>query len=271
MAKQSLATRATKPMVLTKLMVVGGAPPRAPTPAEAGLAYEDVAFTATDGVELKGWFIPARRARGPGRPWCSCTAGCGTGWATSPAGCRSRTATSTSCPRPRRCTTPASTCCSSTCATTARATRAPPMTYGPLEARDYIGAVSYLRSRPDVDGERIGAIGTSMGGNIVIYGQRRSASRSRRCWRSSPRGCTDFNANFARDEMGPLGPALLKPIDWIYAAMRAPRPEQARPRRPGAPARRHRRPVRPGHRRPVGHDGDRRGVRRPSRRTRWPS
>ena len=63
-----------------------------------------------------------------------------------------------------------------------------PLSYGPIEARDYIGAVNYLRSRPDVDGERIGAIGTSMGGNIVIYGTPSAGPRSRPSSPSSRRG-----------------------------------------------------------------------------------
>ena len=39
MAKQSLATRATKPIVLTKLMLVGARTPRRQTPTDAGLEY----------------------------------------------------------------------------------------------------------------------------------------------------------------------------------------------------------------------------------------
>lgn len=34
------------------------------TPAEAGLEYEDVSFTASDGVHLTGWFVPAEHPRG---------------------------------------------------------------------------------------------------------------------------------------------------------------------------------------------------------------
>lgn len=34
------------------------------TPASFNLAFEDVAFKATDGVELKGWWVPAADARG---------------------------------------------------------------------------------------------------------------------------------------------------------------------------------------------------------------
>jgi fermentation-respiration switch protein FrsA (DUF1100 family) len=41
-------------------------------------------------------------------------------------------------------------------------------TLGPREAQDMVGAVAYLRSRPDLDPERIGAIGCSMGSAVVI-------------------------------------------------------------------------------------------------------
>ena len=69
----------------------------------------------------------------------------------------------------------------------------------------YIGAVNYLRSRPDVDGERIGAIGTSMGGNIVLYGDARvPADQGHPA--VQPTRLTVFNTNFARTELGPLGP-----------------------------------------------------------------
>jgi len=41
-------------------------------------------------------------------------------------------------------------------------------TLGPLEVRDFLGAVDYVRSRPEVDSERIGAYGCSMGAGVVI-------------------------------------------------------------------------------------------------------
>jgi fermentation-respiration switch protein FrsA (DUF1100 family) len=34
------------------------------SPADHGLAYEDVCFTSRDGVPLRGWFIPGKNARG---------------------------------------------------------------------------------------------------------------------------------------------------------------------------------------------------------------
>ena len=64
-------------MVLTKLMLVARRTPLdGRSPRDAGMEYEDVAFPATDGVGLKGWFIPKAGNGGPGpvvafvHGWC---------------------------------------------------------------------------------------------------------------------------------------------------------------------------------------------------------
>ena len=219
-----------KPLLMTKLMSIGlrMAPDR--TPAEAGLAYEDVEFAASDHLDIKGWFVPARQLTGPSAvPWCcSCTAGCGTGWATSPAGCPSRTPTSTSSRRSRRCTTPGSTCCSSTWSTTGSAVPGRRSRTGSGKLRDMLGAVAYLRTRDDVDGERIGVIGTSMGGNTALWAAP-YCQPIKAILAVQPTRAGDFTARFAADQFGKLGTTMVKPIDWMYAAMRAPRPSKADP------------------------------------------
>ena len=48
-------------------------------------------------------------------------------------------------------------------------------TLGPLEVQDFLGAVAYVRSRPEVDPERIGAYGCSMGAGVVIVSAAESA------------------------------------------------------------------------------------------------
>jgi dienelactone hydrolase len=111
------------------------------------------------------------------------------------------------------------------------ASRCGPQTYGPIEARDFVGAVGYLRSRPDVDGARIGAIGTSAGGNVVLYGTP-EAQPVKAVLAIQPTRLTSFTTNFARTELGPLGPALIKPVDLLYAALRAPRPSRQDPAEP---------------------------------------
>jgi len=56
-----------KPLLMTKLMSIGLRMPPDRTPAEAGLSYEDVEFTASDHLDIKGWFVPAPAADGPER------------------------------------------------------------------------------------------------------------------------------------------------------------------------------------------------------------
>jgi hypothetical protein len=235
MSNQSLASRATKPMVLTKLMLVARRTPLGGrTPRDAGLEYEDVAFAATDGVGLKGWFIPKAGDGGPGpvvafvHGWCWNRLGNVEGQVPF----------------------------EDHSVDFLPATKAlhdagfhvllfdirrhgeseagkGPLTYGPREARDFIGAVKYLRSRPDVDGERIGVVGTSMGGNIAIYGTP-ECQPIKAILAVQPTRLTVFNTNFARTELGPLGPTMIKPVELLYRLMRAPLPSE---HDPGIPAR----------------------------------
>jgi uncharacterized protein len=227
-AKRSLAARATKPLVLTKLMLVGARTPRRQTPTDAGLEYESLTFPATDGVKLSGWFIP-REGEGPGpaivfvHGWCWNRLGNVAGRvpftdrdvdflpatkALHDAGYHVLLFDLRHHGESGR----------------GRA----PLTYGPRETRDYIGAVNYLRSRPDVDDERIGAVGTSMGGNTIIYGTP-NCQPIKALLAVQPTKLHTFNTNFARDELGPLGPASLAPIDWMYGLMRLPRPTKHDP------------------------------------------
>ena len=217
---------AFRPVLMTKLMLRSHRAPLTRTPAAADLAYEDVAFPAADGVGLKGWFVPAD----PGAPAIVFVHG----WMWNRLG---NVAGQTPVPDRDVDFLPA-----------VRALHEAgyhvllfdvrrhgesdagkgPLTYGPIEARDFVGAVRHLRSRAEVDGERIGAIGTSAGGNIVLYGVP-AAQPIRAVLAIQPTRLDDFNANFARTELGRFGPALLKPIDLLYALLRAPRPSEHDP------------------------------------------
>lgn len=54
------------PLAVEAVMTRGPAFPKDVTPIrELGLAYEDVAFPATDGLTLRGWFIPAEDPNAP--------------------------------------------------------------------------------------------------------------------------------------------------------------------------------------------------------------
>jgi dienelactone hydrolase len=109
-----------------------------------------------------------------------------------------------------------------------------PVTYGPWEARDYAGALAWLRSRKDVDKSRIGTLGCSMGGNTAIYGTP-DCQPVKAILAIQPAVLQNFNRKFARQLLGPLGPTLVKSTDLFYLLMRAPLPGK---HNPAIPARR---------------------------------
>jgi dienelactone hydrolase len=221
-----------KPLALTKLMLVGRRAPLDRTPLSAGMQYEDVAFASSDGLDIRGWFIPAANGRAPAIAFVH-------GWLWNRLG-----NVEGQVPVPDKSVdfVPAAKALHDAGYGVllfdlrhhgeSAGDRAP-LTFGVREARDFVGAVNYLRGRPDVDGERIGAVGCSMGGNTIIYGTPQ-CQPVKALLAIQPTRVHSFNTNFARDELGPLGPASLLPVDWMYAALRLPRPSK---HDPGKPAR----------------------------------
>ena len=238
-----------RPILMTKLMLRSHRAPLTRTPADAGLAFEDVAFAASDGVALQGWFVPAGAATGPAIVFVH-------GWMWNRLG---NVAGQTPVPDRDVDFLPAA--------------KAPhdagyhvllfdlrghgegadahgPHTDGPVEARDFVGAVGYLRARADVDGERIGAIGTSAGGNVVLYGVAGHAARQGRA--GDPADAADLvqhelRPHRARPARAGADGAGRAPVRGAAGAA----PEPPGPGGPGPAAQRHGRPVRPGGR-PVG-------------------
>jgi hypothetical protein len=115
-----------------------------PTP-ELGTAHEEVSFTTSDGLELSGWYIPSKNRAaviafpgrsGPQRP-ARMLARHGYGVLLF-----DRRGEGES--------------------------EGDPNIFGWKGDRDVRAAVEFLRSRPDVDPERIGGIGLSVGGEMMI-------------------------------------------------------------------------------------------------------
>lgn len=222
-----------RPLLMTKLMLRSHRAPLARTPGDAGLRYEDVTFRATDGVRLEGWFIGAGEAPGPTVVFVH-------GWMWNRLGnvagqtpVRDRDVDFLPAIRALHDAGYHVLTFDVRGHGESEAGRGP-QTYGPVEGRDFAGAVRYLRTRPDVDPVRIGAIGTSAGGNIVIYGAQ-DAQPLKAVLAVQPTRLRSFNRNFARTELGAIGPALMKPVDLLYMALRAPRPSR---QDPAIPARR---------------------------------
>ena len=116
-----------------------------PTP-NLGAAHEDVSFTTSDGLRLEGWFIPSRNGATviafPGRsgPQKHTRMLVRHGYGVLLFDRRGE-----------------------------GASEGDPNTFGWVGDRDLHAATDYLRSRPDVDPERIGAIGLSVGGEMLIH------------------------------------------------------------------------------------------------------
>src|SRR3954452_13957661 len=157
---------AFRPLLMTKLMLRGHRAPLTRTPEAAGLEYEDVGFTTSDGVDLKRWFIPAGDSA-PAVLWVH-------GWMWNRLG---NVAGQTVVPDRDVDFLPAIKALHDAGyhvltydwrrhgeSEDGRG----PLTYGPVEARDFVAAVAYLRGRPEVGD--IGVVGTSAGGNIALYG-----------------------------------------------------------------------------------------------------
>lgn len=207
---------------LTRMMISGMRQPIWREPAALGLAAEEVVFGTDDDVVLRGWFI--RRAADDGRPapaivfvhgWPWNRLGNQAGRSLLPdrtidflglAAALSQAGFHTLLFDLRN---------------HGQSDAAWPVTFGVHEARDFMAAVALLRRRPDVDRDRIGAIGFSMGANTLIYGIPRSQP-IRAAVAVQPTTPTVFAPRLARQLLGPAGPALLRLAEPVYRAFGGP-------------------------------------------------
>jgi fermentation-respiration switch protein FrsA (DUF1100 family) len=114
--------------------------------ADLGTAYEDVAFTTGDGLLLRGWYIPSKNRAAvvafPGRlgPQKQARMLARHGYGVLLFDRRGE-----------------------------GESEGNPNVFGWGGERDLLAAAAFLRSRPDVDDARIGAIGLSVGGEMLIH------------------------------------------------------------------------------------------------------
>ena len=122
-------------------------------PANLGTTPEDVSFTTSDGLRLEGWFVPSRNGATviafPGRsgPQKHARLLIRHGYGVLLFDRRGE-----------------------------GASEGDPNAFGWVGDRDLHAAVSFLRGRPDVDIERVGAIGLSVGGEMLIHAAAHSDS-----------------------------------------------------------------------------------------------
>jgi pimeloyl-ACP methyl ester carboxylesterase len=202
------------------------------TPAEVDLAYEDVAFKAGDGVDLKGWFIPGGTNPGPAIVVIH-------GWMWNRLGNKGGQVPVDDrdvdfLPVTRSLHDAGFHVLLFDLRKHGESGKGRGLlSFGPLEARDFMGAVAYLRSRADVDGQRIGALGISMGGSIALHGAP-YAQPIKAILAYQPSTVKVFNGNFCRDQFGGfLGSLFDVPVELSYRITRTPPPSR---QYPGTPA-----------------------------------
>jgi hypothetical protein len=115
-----------------------------PTP-QLGTAFEEVSFTTSDGLRLEGWYVPSKNGAAvisfPGRkgPQKAARMLAGHGYGVLLFDRRGE-----------------------------GESEGDPNAFGWRGTRDVSAAVAYLHSRPDVDPDRIGGVGLSVGGEVML-------------------------------------------------------------------------------------------------------
>lgn len=188
------------------------------TPGDLGLAYDDIQFPAQDGVRIAGWFVPAANAARKGAtivlihdwPWnrlgevaddlFSEVTGRKPvdllrlafslhqdGYNVLMYDMRNH----------------------------GESAAAPPIAFGQEEAMDLLGALAYLNVRSDVDSERIGAIGFSMGANSLLYALPQT-DMIKAGIAVQPMTISVYSQKFGQDLLGPLSKAVLPLTEFMF-------------------------------------------------------
>jgi pimeloyl-ACP methyl ester carboxylesterase len=205
---------------LTRLMLYGRRQPPWQIPHDLGLPAASVEFTAEDGVGLRGWLIPAHADRPApaivfvhGWPWNRCG---------NLAGQTCIPDATVDLLGPARALVDAGYhVLLFDLRNHGQSDARPPVTFGLHEARDLRAAVAFLRARADVDRERIGLVGYSMGANTVLYAlpdiQPIPAAVV-----VQPVRVGRFAQRFSAAVIGPAGPLLLRLAEPLYQALGGP-------------------------------------------------
>ncbi len=187
------------------------------TPQDEGLAYENVHFEALDGVPISAWFIPAA-GDDPGP-----TVAMVHGWTWNRLGntkndllARISGSPVVDLLKPARALHEAGYhVLMFDLRNHGRSGSSPVVTFGHDEARDLLGAVNYLKGRQEVDAERIGALGYSMGANAVMFACAKT-QEIKAAIAVQPVRPTSFANRLANSLLGPLGAATLNVARRVY-------------------------------------------------------
>lgn len=193
-------------------------------PSEVGLDFEDVAFESWDGVRLRGWFMPAETAGGRPAPTIVSVHG----WPWSRMGTQADNLLNdlpgsrpiNLLPLFRSLHDAGYAVLAFDLRNFGESEARRLFTAGWHESRDLRGAVDWLETRPDVDGERVGVIGFSNGGNTLIYALPYLSIRAGVA--VQPTNGLVFQRHYSRALFGPLAPLVRWGVNFVMRLSGAP-------------------------------------------------
>lgn len=188
-------------------------------PSDAGLDYHEVEFPARDGLRLSGWFVPSRESNGQQRPTVILVHG----WTWNRLGDSAESLLSSlSGGLPVDLLRLAYFLNEAgmhvlmfDLRNHGQSASGAPVTFGLQESNDLLGALDYLATRADVDQERIGVVGFSVGANALLFTLPHS-ERIAAGVAVQPTSPAVFARRFARDLLGPLGDLILFLTGLVY-------------------------------------------------------
>lgn len=197
-------------------------PPRSrlwATPADLGLAYEDVHFPARDGVRISGWFVPAEGEAADKKPAVVLVHG----WPWNRLGAANDSPlTKLLGNEPVDLLRLAHTLhhagyhvLSFDLRNHGQSAAASPVTFGWQEAKDLLGALDCLASRPDVDSGRLGVVGFSMGANTILFSLPHT-NLVRAAVAVQPTSPTVFNERYGRAKLGAFSKVIDPLVQMVY-------------------------------------------------------
>ncbi len=207
---------------LSRMMI---SPPRQAlwaTPADLGMAFEEVQFPARDGIRLSGWFIPAAGLDAEKKTTLILVHG----WPWNRLGTTAETLF-TDLPG----SAPLQLLHLSQALNRlgfnilmfdlrnhGQSASSIPVTFGLRESNDLLGALDHLEERQDVDSQRIGVIGFSTGANTLLFALPRT-DLIRAAIAVQPTSTTVFSSRYATSLLGPFGRIPLAIASMIYQAV----------------------------------------------------
>ncbi len=190
-------------------------------PGDLGLAYEDIQFPAQDGIRLSGWFIPAKAD--------SVRDGATVillhGWPWNRLGLTADDIVSgLDGSKPVDLLRLALALHRDgyhllmfDLRNHGESAAAEPVTFGWQEANDLLGALTYLNGRTEVNPNRIGAVGFSMGANAILYALPQT-ELIKAAVAVQPTSPNVYARRYGADILGPLGKAVTPLTELMYQA-----------------------------------------------------